>query len=107
MSDSDIFQQLMRLRQATELVGVLHEAQLFQMKMWCRILFDKDSTVEVVNKPNDKCITYIVRGKTDNLHEKSKNVCDWTRTILGDRWMVQVKDKSGKRSKTVYTEGEQ
>lgn len=96
----------MRLRQTTELAGVLHEAQLFQMKMWCAMLFDKDSTVEVVNKSNDKSITYMVRNKTDNLHEKAKNVCDWTRTILGNKWSVSVKDKTGKRSKVVHTEGE-
>lgn len=105
MSDSDFFQQLMRLRQTTELTGVLHEAQLFQLKMWCAILFDKSSTVEVVNKANDKSVTYIVRGITDNLKEKAVQVCDWTRTILGKDWVVHVKDKSGKRAKNVHSEG--
>lgn len=106
MSDSDIFQQLMRLRQTTELTGVLHEAQLFQMKMWCVVLFDKSSTVEVVNKSNDRTVTYIVRGITDNLKEKAVQVCDWTRTILGKEWVVKVKDKSGKRVKLVHSEGD-
>ena len=95
----------MRLRQATELTGSLHEAQLFQMKVWCAVLFDRGSTVEIINKADQKLISYIVKNKVDNLKDRAAQACDWTRTILGNTWSVSVKDKTGKRAKIVHSEG--
>jgi hypothetical protein len=94
------FEQLMRLRHLTELTNALHEAQLFQFKMWSAILFTKESTIEIANKPQQHSITYVVRGEVDNLEEKSKQVVSWTRTIVGPKWDIEVKHKL-KRSKTI------
>lgn len=98
--NNEHFQQLMRLRHLTELTNALHEAQLFQFKMWSAVLFNKESTIEIVNKPQEHVITYIVRGEVDNLEEKSKQVMDWTRTIVGPKWDIEVKHKR-KRSKVI------
>lgn len=94
MSDTEAFQQLMRLRHLTELTGVLHEAQLFQFKMWSAILFNKQTKVKVVNEHRgSKKVTYMVTGDVDNLPEKAEQVCDWTATILGSGWEIEVRRK--------------
>lgn len=103
--DNDMLEQLMRLRHLTELTGALHEAQLLQFKMWTAVLFNKESTVEIKNQSKNKQISYIVRGEVDNLKDKARAICDWTRKIVGNEWEVEVKQK-GKRTKLVYREGE-
>lgn len=104
--NNEMLEQLMRLRHLTELTGALHEAQLLQFKMWTAILFTKESTVEIQNKPKDKSISYVVRGEVDNLTEKARQVVDWTRTLVGQNWDIQVKQKGAKRSKVIYRERE-
>lgn len=86
----------------TELTGVLHEAQLFQFKMWSAVLFNKESKVKIVNQHRGtKKVTYMVSGNVDNLPEKAEQVCDWTLTILGNGWESEVR----KKGKLVYRKG--
>lgn len=103
--NNEMLEQLMRLRHLTELTGALHEAQLLQFKMWTAILFTKESTVEITNKPKNKVICYVVRGTVDNLKEKARQICDWTRTIVGNGWEIEVKERN-KRSKLIHREGD-
>ena len=97
--DPEYYEQLMRLRQLTELTGALHEAQLYQLKMWNSLLFNSDSTVEVFNEPKNKRIVYKTIGAVDNLSEKATHVSFWTRKILGKDFEIEVKNKGiGKKT---------
>ncbi len=106
MEQSEQYEQLMRLRQLTELTGAVHEAQLYQLRMWNILLFTKESKVEVHNQAKNKSILFRVNGTVDNIDQKAANVISWTRNLLGNDWDIAVRHlpTGSKRSKLVMEE---
>lgn len=96
-------EQLLLLKNLTKKTGMLHEAQLAQLKAWplalthaykCQIVFDYES----------KNLTYILSElngrKPKDFLKRMAMLSKWTKQLLGDEYLVTVKSE-----KKVFFEG--
>ena len=89
---SSIEEQLSLLRDFTNRTGVVHEAQLLQLKMWPGVWFDRHVTSKCSIDQEKKKLSYDVlvssRAETDDeLAEKLSRCVKW---LFGDTWAVTV-----------------
>lgn len=95
MNEASVKQQLQMLREQTRLTGGLHEAQVYNLKLWPLVLFDTAKRAEFTWDPDKKVIFYTVvkgevrlrkkwlQGRTDTLGR-------WVRELLGNEWKTYV-----------------
>jgi hypothetical protein len=87
--------QLILLRDLTARMGVIHEAQQLQLKMWPIVLFTHGQKFEERVDINGKEVDFIIlqtKGKKPaDMDERFKALNDWTKWLLGDDWLVRVK----------------
>jgi hypothetical protein len=96
MNESEVAQQIGELKAMTARTGMLHEAQVFQLKVWPLIVFGERAKSQVEVKIQ-KSITYkIVTHKDDPPIEPDQvgflaNVlAKWTKELMGDFYRVSV-----------------
>ncbi len=90
-----IQEQLVVLRGMTAQTGVLHEAQLFQLRLWPHALFDKISNAEIRIDQEKYTIEYVftwkIKGKkTADFKRRAKYLGKSIHWLLGDHWQVTV-----------------
>lgn len=97
MSDADLIsvshdQQLLMLRDVTNRTGILHEAQLLQLKIWPRLWFARStaarSSVDVDKKSLVFEISVRKAASDDGTFAERLGAC--VRWLLGNDWKVAV-----------------
>jgi hypothetical protein len=90
--------QLMALRALTATTGVIHEAQVFQLRYWGGIAFTGEWTVAVdVEK---RMVTYNLLGKKRKHDPKVIAALDMSvHWLFGDDWCLNVVEKG----KVIYS----
>jgi hypothetical protein len=87
--------QLILLRDLTARMGVIHEAQQLQLKMWPIVLFTHGQKFEERVDVNGKEVDFIIlqtKGKKpDDMDKRFEHLNDWTKWLLGDDWLIRVK----------------
>lgn len=94
---------LAQLRDLTRRTGVIHEAQMLQLKYWPRILFPcTQHSIDYVN--DQKVLTLTMRMTQvptgDDLKVRVKKIQQWCWALLGDDWAVHLRYRLGKGGKT-------
>lgn len=88
-------EQLLMLRDLTARAGVLHEAQVLQLKMWPLVLFGHVKKCEERVNLETREIDYVflqTKGKPSNdFKERLDVLVGWTKWLLGSDWVVRVK----------------
>jgi len=84
----------MVLRNLTKTTGVLHEAQLLQMKLWPSVLWPRSKTEATISQGSSistGLVEYDIQVNTPSPSdlENAKTLVDWTKTML-DGWDVRV-----------------
>lgn len=82
-----IQEQLMELKALTEVTGAIHEAQVFQIKAWCQILFDTPVEIQITVEP--AVVTLISKSAPEKnmLEGLDRSI----KFILGEYFTVRVK----------------
>lgn len=105
IADPSQEEQLLMLKDLTARMGVLHEAQVFQLKMWPLVLFTHARKCEERVNIDGKEIDFVIlqtKGKVpEDMEARMNALVDWTKWLLGDDWMVKVK----LREKTLLRRG--
>lgn len=90
-------EQLMLLRDLTRRTGAIHDAQVFQMKWWPMMLFTHAKKCEAQVDVEKQQVDYIILttdGKApSDMEERMKALCEWTHWLLGDEYVVRVKER--------------
>lgn len=98
-------EQLLLLRDITARLGVLHEAQVLQLKMWPLVLFGNVKKCEQHVNIEGKVIEYhILQTKGRYPNDKQARfdaMADWTHWLLGSDWIVRIKE----RGKLIFRRG--
>ena len=94
MSKFDWTAQLAMLRGMTQKLGVLHEAQALQLRLWP---YTVDPTLEKSEAKVDleaKVVTFVWSGSTLKIDKKYKErlqtLSDNVKFLLGDVWLIEV-----------------
>jgi hypothetical protein len=101
IADEQIAEQLMLLRDITKRTGILHDAQVLQLKMWPLILlpFSKSAKAKIDTTKYEITFEVDVHGKlpkdADTHFGRLNEAVKW---LLGKEWLVRVKV----RGKQVY-----
>ena len=89
-------EQLMQLKAMTVRMGVIHEAQALQLKMWPLLIPDVSKAVSKVDVETKSVIMTCEtkKGKkfkkTDQIDLLCKNIEEWTRAILWEETVVSI-----------------
>ena len=95
------YEQLMSLKVLTRETGILHDAQVFQLKLWPLVMthaIKSEFTADFDFK--DLIFNLETQGKAPTKFTKRlRLLCTYTQNLLGDDWSVTVKVKG----KPVFT----
>lgn len=98
-------QQLLLLRDMTARMGVIHEAQVLQLKMWPLVLFGNVKKCEEHINIENREVNFVIlqtKGKqASDFKQRCEALADWTKWLLGSDWIVRVKI----RDKLVFRRG--
>jgi hypothetical protein len=89
----EAFKQLMILKGMTERWGVLHDAQLLQLKMLPMIMIGNCQKVQVDYDCEKREINFIVKtvGKLASAEFFYEKLDEAVKTLLGNTWLVRIK----------------
>jgi len=94
--------QLLLLRDLTQRMGVIHDAQQLQLKMWPIVLFTHGQKFEEHVNVKEKEVDFIIlqtKGKKPaDMDKRFAALNEWTKWLLGPDWLVRVK----LRDKLIY-----
>lgn len=86
-------EQLLVLRGLTETTGALHEAQVFNLKMWGRLAAPHAKSVELAIEMDEKIVEFrLIEAKKapKNLKDLLGGLDRSVKFLLGDKWKVVV-----------------
>lgn len=104
--DAGIWEQLLELKAVTLETGTLHEAQVFQLKLWGPLALPQAHDIEIAvglphmtSHPENKLVEFYrveVRAKAEtapprDLKNRLEGLCRSIRTLLGDHFDIIVK----------------
>lgn len=85
----------MMLRDLTNRLGALHEAQVLQLKMWPLVLFQHVKKCEERVNIEAREIDFVLLQTKGEVPKDFKKRCmtlaEWTKWLLGGDWVVRVK----------------
>jgi hypothetical protein len=93
MMPDNAWEQLMLLKELTKTTGVLHEAQVLQLKMWPYVAFQKLDKYEIAIDLDKKSVWYKMTSGSLPGDEKTKGAASLKKNVkalLGDDWEVIV-----------------
>lgn len=89
-----VWEQLGQLKLLTMRLGVLHEAQIKQLKIWPRVFFQNSNKSQFSVDIEKKSIVFDVwqnSSKENALEKKAPEILDQnTKELLGDDWSVRI-----------------
>lgn len=94
--DADL-EQLMTLREMTRKTGLLHDAQVFQLKMYPLALTNATKVSIEYDYDKKNVIFNIIetQGRAPKeIKKKLDLICQWTKTLLGEEYSVKIKTKN-------------
>ena len=98
-------EQLLLLRDMTSRLGVLHDAQVLQLRMWPLVLFSNLKKCEEHVNIEGKVVEFHflqTKGKyPKDMKARFEAMADWTKWLLGHDWVVRVKE----RGKLIFRRG--
>lgn len=105
---SDAWEQLCWLRDMTRRTGMLHDAQILQMKMWPRVLFEGCSKSQASVDVDSRSVVYEVHLKAAGKKQEAlaETLSDYTKNLLGSEWAVSVQVTAKGKTKTFAFAGE-
>lgn len=87
-------EQLMVLKDMTRRLGVLHEAQLQQIKYWFFMLYSEVSKFEIIFDNEHSALTYkVIAVKNVEEFKNNKNfntLSEYIKFLLGQRFVTKV-----------------
>jgi hypothetical protein len=102
-------EQLEQLKYLTRVTGVLHDAQVQQLKMWpllvthaleSQAIFDYEGSAIIFN------LLKTEENPPENLEERFKLLAQYTRFLLGDEYTVVVKHEGKQLFREVGTDND-
>lgn len=103
-TDDQLLEQLMKLKALTKETGMLHDAQVFQLKMYPLVLTHAVKS-EITFKYQDEEVIFNItetKGKKPkDIDKRLKLLEQYTQTLLGDNYKVKVKIKR----KVIFSSG--
>lgn len=93
--------QLLTLRVATNLTGVLHELQVTQIRMWSMLMVEHAQTIPEIrfsweNKELELFFKKLKKkNKASDLEDKLDTLTDWVQWLLGDEYLLRLRDDTG------------
>jgi hypothetical protein len=91
-SDSAL-EQILLLRGLTKTTGILHEAQLLQLKLWPMVMISHATSSEAVFSYDDKSVVFNVATKgpkPKDLDKRLECLDDSVKMLFGDEYLVVV-----------------
>jgi len=94
MSDTTIWNQLMILKSLTFEAGTLHDAQIFQLKVWAKLMFDEaeETTINVAVQTR-WVVEFAVKASADwkmPREDLLRGLSNSVKDLLGDYFTVKV-----------------
>lgn len=92
----DTWQQLMVLRGMTQTTGILHDAQIFQLKMWSMVFSPHVQSCELRIGPEKREIEFHLKTKgkaPGDFKDRCQMLVQWVQNLLGPEWLVRIKAK--------------
>lgn len=93
-SETELESKLALLRTLTETTGVLHEAQVLQLKYWPWILFthiaDSVAEVDLERRTVNFRLTIGDDDPPQDLDKRYRVMDEWVKSLLGDRWYIRI-----------------
>ena len=91
----DIWDQLKLLREITESTGVIHDAQVYQLKHWGPLALQHVKEIEIAVKLEDPpCVEFRALGVTmavpENFNEILQGLDRSVKSLLGRHWKTRV-----------------
>lgn len=93
-------EQLMLLKDLTERTGILHEAQILQLKMYPLVIFQNAKEVRLELDIEKKELHFVSKFKIGNPKDfkvKCEQLESYVKWLLGTNWIVRVKDTKDKQ----------
>lgn len=93
-SESEMSQELLSLRDLTRRTGILHEAQVVNLKYWPYVLFNI-SDHQILPDDLRRVLTFNVKfskKKPKNIKDLCRTLEQWCWALLGKEYMVRVRD---------------
>ncbi len=98
MSDSpvvgDRYTELLKLRIITERSGILHDAQVLQLKMWPWVLFDI-SEVSIIPDDRKRSLYFDIKftkNVPSDLRKRADILSNWVWDLLGPQFRIQIRN---------------
>lgn len=89
-------EQLIMLRDLTNRTGVLHEAQVMQLKYWFFMLYPEVSKFEIIFDPEQSVLIYkVLSVKKEEDYRNNSNfnqLNEYIKFLLGARYILRVED---------------
>lgn len=89
-----VMEQLMLLRAFTSRTGILHEAQVLNLKMWPSCVFDKVASSEFSFDWENATICFDIifkgRKRPKNITKSCEALAQFTKTLLGPEYEVRI-----------------
>jgi len=100
-ANPEFSEQLLLLRAMTERTGVLHEAQILQLKMYPIAMITSSKSAEIKIDIEGKSVDFqlkLDKKKNPDLEKQCEMVSDAVKWLLGPEWLVRLRV----REKTIY-----
>src|ERR1700743_2056847 len=88
----DILGQLLQLKASTALTGAIYEAQVLQLKMWGKLIFEGSPTIKIQVEPFPLIIYEVEKAAEQHLMEGLDRTI---KDVIGEQFAVSV-DVAGK-----------
>jgi len=105
MSDFGVWEQLDQLRLLTDRMGVLHEAQVKQLKIWPRVIFQSSKKSECSVDIDKKGVVFDIwqnSGKKNEEKSASEILDQHVKRLFGDSWSVKIVLHYPKKANVIY-----
>jgi hypothetical protein len=93
-ANQEFGEQLLLLRSMTERTGILHEAQLLQLKMYPIAMITNSKSAEIKVDIEGKVIDFFLKldkKKNAELEIQCERVSEAVKWLLGPDWLVRVR----------------
>lgn len=100
-ANPEFTEQLLLLRSMTERTGILHEAQILQLKMYPIAMIETSKSAEIKINVEGKTVDFHLKmdkSKNPELEKQCERVSEAVKWLLGPDWLVRLKV----RDKTIY-----
>lgn len=90
-------QQLALLREQTKVTGLMHEAQVLQLKYWPLLVSPERTAVQLAWDTETMVVSYVFDLSACNEEDKDglspvarENLENWVKQLLGENWALKV-----------------